>query len=100
MSSIKSPENIQTFPLAVVTNIIGLSTSGFGVVVALAWNELIKKFVEQHIDPYFGKNGGLISLFIYATFITLMAVLVVMQLASLQRRIQGLELKINEQRKK
>ena len=34
--------------------LLKLVTSGFGLVSALAWNELIKEFVKEHIKPYFG----------------------------------------------
>lgn len=56
-------------------------TSGFGLVAALAWNELIKEIVNQYIKPIFGESSGLISLLIYAVFITAPAVLVTYQLS-------------------
>ena len=58
-----------------------LVTSGFGLVAALAWNELIKEVVSIYIKPYFGKNSGLISLLIYALLVTFLAVLVTYQLS-------------------
>ena len=57
MPDIKPPEKITELPLAVIKNIIVLATSGFGVVVALAWNELIKAVVAQYIDHLLGKNS-------------------------------------------
>lgn len=57
-----------------------LMTSGFGLVAALAWNELIKEIVSQYIKPFFGESSGLISLAIYAIFITALAVFVTYQL--------------------
>ncbi|MBP9819481.1 hypothetical protein KBC79_01960 [Candidatus Woesebacteria bacterium] len=86
MANIKPPEKISEFPVAVVKNMILLSTSGFGVVVALAWNELIKAIVEQYLDPLLGKGGGVISLLVYAVVMTLLAVLVTMQLAAIEKR--------------
>lgn len=59
-----------------------LVTSGFGLVAALAWNEVIKEVVEIYIKPLFGKFSGLISLLIYAIVITLMAVLVTYNIAA------------------
>ena len=88
MHEIRPPERIHELPLAVVKNMIALATSGFGLVVALAWNELIRKFVENYIDPYLGKNSGIISLFIYAVVMTALAVLVTMQLGNLQKRLE------------
>jgi len=34
--------------------LLSLVTSGFGLVAALAWNELIKETVNTFIKPYFG----------------------------------------------
>ncbi len=90
MPDIKPPEKITELPLAVIKNMIILATSGFGVVVALAWNELIKAVVEQYIDPILGKNSGVISLLIYAIAMTLLAVFITMQLSSLERSLESL----------
>jgi len=53
-----------------------LLTSGFGLVAALAWNELIKDLITTYIQPYFGQQSGLISRAIYAVMITFLAVLI------------------------
>jgi hypothetical protein len=53
-----------------------LSTSGFGLVAALAWNELIKETVTVYIKPYVGKGSGVTSLLIYAIAVTVLAVVV------------------------
>ena len=90
MSNIKSPESLKEFPLAIVKNMVALSTSGFGVVVALAWNEVIQKAVVEYIDPYLGKNSGMVSLLIYAVMMTLLAVIVTMQLSGLERKLEVL----------
>lgn len=90
MSSVKTPENVKDLPLAIIKNMIVLSTSGFGVVVALAWNELIKQAVAEYIDPFFGKSSGIISLLIYAVVVTLLAILITMQLSTVQKRLENL----------
>lgn len=90
MSKIETPETIQELPLAIVKNMITLATSGFGVVVALAWNEAIKGTVNQFISPYLGKSGGVISLAIYALVMTVLAVLVTMQLSQIERKLTRL----------
>ena len=92
MSKIETPENPKDLPVAVIKNMISLATSGFGLVVALAWNEVIKKTVEEYIDPWLGKSGGIISMLIYAIVITLLAVIVTMQLSRLQKKME----KINQ----
>lgn len=58
-----------------------LMTSGFGLVAALAWNELIKELINQYVKPFFGAGSGLISLTIYAVVVTLLAVTVTYQLS-------------------
>jgi len=49
---------------------IQLATAGFGLVAALAWNEVIKEF----IDRYIASGSSLISKLIYALLVTLIAV--------------------------
>ena len=67
--------------------LLKLVTSGFGLVAALAWNELIKELISQYIEPIFGGGSGLVSLLIYAMAVTLLAVVVTYQLS----RIVGKE---------
>lgn len=94
MSEILPPASVKEFPLVVLRNMAALAASGFGVVVALAWNEVIRNFVTNFIDPYLGKNGSLVSLLIYAVVITLVAVLVTMQLSRLQRKLEAIQEKV------
>jgi len=69
--------------------LLKLVTSGFGLVAALAWNELIKEVVTIYIKPYFGENSGLVSLLIYALLVTFLAVLVTYQLSKLAGKEGG-----------
>jgi hypothetical protein len=94
MANINTPSTIKDMPLAIITNMIALATSGFGVVVGLAWNEVISTSVKQYIDPYLGKNSGVVSLLIYATVMTVLAVLVTMQLTSIQRSLENVQTKL------
>ena len=66
--------------------ILKLSTSGFGLVAALAWNELIKEIVSMYIKPLVGGSSGLISLLIYAVLITTLAVVVTINLSRLTNK--------------
>lgn len=91
MPDIQTPEKIHDLPVAVIKNILALTTSGFGLVVALAWNDLVRKIVETYIDPYLGKNSGVVSLLIYSIVITLIAIIVTMQLTRLQRTLENIE---------
>lgn len=64
---------------------VSLSTAGFGLVAALAWNEAIQSFVKGYIDKYISTGSGIISRFIYAILITAIAVFVTYQLSKLVR---------------
>lgn len=72
----------------IVKQMIALSTSGFGLVAALAWNGVIQEFVNSYIKNILPGGSGLLSLFIYAVVITSIAVLVTYQLSKLLDRIQ------------
>ena len=63
--------------------ILTLVTSGFGLVAALAWNEVIKEIVDVYIKPFFGEGSGLVSLFIYALFVTILVVIVTYKLSKI-----------------
>jgi len=66
--------------------LLTLSTSAFGLVAALAWNEFITEFVETYIRPIVGASSKLISSLIYAVIITLFAVLVTYNLTKIVKR--------------
>lgn len=70
----------------VMGEILRLSTSAFGLVAALAWNELIKELVNQYIKPLAGGASGIISLLIYAVLITVLAVTVTISLSKLSKK--------------
>lgn len=74
--------------LAIVKQMITLSTSGFGLVAALAWNNVIQEFVNNYIKKYLDVGSGLISLLIYAIFITILAVTVTYQLSKLVEKLE------------
>lgn len=62
---------------------VTLSTAGFGLVAALAWNEAIQAFVTEYIDKYISVGSGIISRFIYAIIITIFAVFITYQLTKI-----------------
>lgn len=90
MSTLKSPNHIDELPVIMIKNFVTLATGGFGLVVALAWNDAIKVAVHRFVDPYFGADGTLVSLFIYAAVVTTLAVFVTMQLTKVERNIEEL----------
>jgi uncharacterized membrane protein YidH (DUF202 family) len=63
-----------------------LITSAFALVAALAWNSAIQAVFETYL-----KNtlGGIIGLFAYAVFITIIVVLVIYYLTKLNKSIGG-----------
>jgi histone H3/H4 len=76
----------QEFRKQFFERLLRLVTSGFGLVSALAWNEVIKEVVKNYIKPVFGKTSGFISLVIYAILVTFLAVLVTYNLSRLAQR--------------
>ncbi|MBI2034254.1 MAG: hypothetical protein HYT11_00805 [Candidatus Levybacteria bacterium] len=75
--------------IEIVHQVITLSTSGFGVVAALAWNNVIREFVDSYIAKWIPQGGSLISLLVYAIIVTALAVLVTIQLSKLLRTLEG-----------
>jgi hypothetical protein len=88
MATLETPGSMKEFPLVVIKQMITLSTAGFGVVVGLAWNEVVKNAIDVYIKPLLGNNSGVVSLFIYATVVTVLAVVVTMQLSKAQRGLE------------
>lgn len=73
--------------LGSITNeMLKLSTTGFGLVAALAWNDAIKTIIEEYIKPYTDRGSVLVSQLIYAVIVTLLAVTITYQLTLLKRR--------------
>jgi Family of unknown function (DUF5654) len=67
---------------AYLQTMIALASAAFGVVAALAWNSAITALVKQ----IFGTAGQIVSLFIYAILVTILAVIVMVNLARLAER--------------
>ncbi len=88
MAKKKKPEK-RAFHREVVKQMITLSTSGFGLVAALAWNNVIQEFVNNYLKKVLPDGSSLFSLFIYAVLITLLAVLVTYQLSKILDKIKG-----------
>lgn len=73
---------------SIVSQMIQLSTAGFGLVAALAWNSVIQEFVSVYIKPHLPKGSGVLSLLLYAIVITILAVTVTYQLSKLLEKIK------------
>lgn len=72
----------KSFRRELTEQLVTLSTSGFGLVAALAWNEAIQQAVNDFIEPRI-PGSGLLSKLIYALLITFLAVLITYQLSRL-----------------
>lgn len=81
----KSQEE-RSFKREFAQQMVTLSTSGFGLVAALAWNEAIQTFVKEYINQFFPDQSSFISKFLYAVIITAFAVFITYQLSRLAAR--------------
>lgn len=81
----------QKLRVTVVKQMVTLATGGFGLVAALAWNNLIQEIVNNYIKKYFPVGSGLVSLFIYALLITIMAVVITVQLSTILEKLEEQE---------
>lgn len=70
----------------ILTQMLTLATSAFGLVAALAWNSLIQEFVNQYIKPFIGGASGIVSLAIYAVLVTALAVIVTYNLSKIVKK--------------
>lgn len=84
----KIKKELDSYRLAVIKQMVQLATAGFGLVAALAWNELIKTFIEELIRPALGVGSGLVSLLIYAIIVTALAVFITLQLSRTVERME------------
>jgi hypothetical protein len=81
-------EEQKALHVELIGRMITLSTSGFGLVAALAWNNVVQEFINNYVKKYLPTGSGLISLLIYALAITALAVLVTYQLSKLQKAVE------------
>jgi hypothetical protein len=84
------PQNQQKkkIHIAVLKQILVLATSSFGLVAALAWNNAIQELVTTYIKPHLPLGSGLISLLIYAMFVTIIAVIITINLSTLIEKLE------------
>ena len=75
--------------IEIVKQITLLSTSGFGLVAALALNSVIQEFVNVYVKKWLPAGSGILSLLIYALIITILAVVITLQLSKLSDKLQS-----------
>lgn len=79
---------VKRLPLEVITQMLTLATSGFGLVAALAWNSFIQEVVNNYVKKFLPAGSGLASLLIYAVAVTALAVFVTLQLTQVKERLE------------
>ena len=72
----------------ILKQMVTLATSGFGLVAALAWNNVIQEVVNNYIKPYLSQGSGLVSLLIYAVLVTVIAVVVTVNFSKLIEKLE------------
>jgi len=77
------------YQLRVINQMLKLTTNAFGLVAALAWNNVIKEVVAVYIKPLVGDGSGVISLLIYAIIVTLIAVTATLQLSKIKQTLEN-----------
>jgi len=73
-------EDKENIKRELLKSMLSLSTAGFGLVAALAWNETIQSLIKEIVPV---DSSGLLSKFIYAAIVTLIAVLITYYLGKL-----------------
>src|SRR3989344_6898145 len=76
--------------VAILKQMVTLTTSGFGLVAALAWNNVIQDLVNNYIKPYLPQGSSLVSLFLYAVLITTLAVILTYNLTKVVEKLENL----------
>lgn len=76
------------FHRELIQQLVTLTTSAFGLVAALAWNEAIQQAVKDYLEPTI-PGSGLVSRLIYALLVTLLAVLITYQLSRLASKFSS-----------
>lgn len=82
-------QNNKKLHLEVFKQMLTLSTSGFALVTALAWNNLIQEFVNNYIKKWLPQGFGIISLLIYAIIITMLAVTITLHLSKIVKKLEN-----------
>src|SRR4051794_6537552 len=67
-----------------LVTVISVFTTALGVVVALAWNTALSKALET-----LSEGGEIVALFVYALLVTFLAVLAIVVLARIARRMDA-----------
>ena len=83
-----SREEDKKFHLEIVKQTIALSTAGFALAAALAWNSFIQEFINTYVKRFLPGDGKLVSMLIYASVVTVLAVAITYYLSKIASRIE------------
>lgn len=76
--------------LEIVKQMLSLTTSAFGIVAALAWNNVVQTFINDFIKPFVPAGKSVIlSQLTYATIITVLVVSITLRLTSLKEKLES-----------
>ncbi len=71
-----------------IAQMTSFATSAFGLVAALAWNNVIQQFVNEYVKKFFPAGSDIISLLFYAILVTCIAVFVTYQLSLIKDSVE------------
>ncbi|MBI2049613.1 hypothetical protein HYT32_01785 [Candidatus Roizmanbacteria bacterium] len=75
--------------IEVLRQMLTLATSGFGLVAALSWNNVIQEFVNGYVKKWLPDGSGILYLLLYAVVITALAVTITFQISKLIQKLQA-----------
>jgi Family of unknown function (DUF5654) len=78
----KTKDNLREANKQIIYQSLGLVSSAFVLVAALAWNDAIRELISQYLKA----GNGLISRFIYAILVTAIAAVVTMRLNKISEK--------------
>ncbi len=81
----KTRESVRQANKEILSQGLGMVSSAFVLVAALAWNDAIRSLIMH----YFKESGSLISQFIYAILVTILAVIIASRLNRLAQKFKN-----------
>jgi hypothetical protein len=94
-AAVEAAKKAGRFSREFLVTVISVFTTALGVVVALAWNTALSKALAS-----LSERGEIVALFVYALLITLLAVLAIVVLARIARRMDAVPLEFKIEGKK
>lgn len=85
----QTKSNNSKLHISLIKQLLTLSTAGFGLAAALAWNDTIQTLINEKIKPFVAQGSGLLWQAIYATVITIVAVLITYYLTKVIRKLEN-----------